>query len=141
MSAKSIQRTRKELGLENTRQQKHTKETIAPHVQEIKKQFPVKGVEGMRRTLFAELEIKAPRSVISQHLHHIEPEAIAGRKSKKFKQAIFYAAGVNDVWAMDQHDKWGKYGLWLHNGIDPFLLQLLYTLLLKAWSIVRLNCP
>ncbi|TFK59433.1 hypothetical protein BDN72DRAFT_905849 [Pluteus cervinus] len=130
MSAKSVQRARKVLGLKGTRQQKHTEASIAPHVREIKKRFPVKGVEGMRKTLFAEMKVRAPRSLISQHLHHIEPDAITQRKSKKFKRAIFYAAGVNHVWAMDQHDKWGKYGLWLHNGIEPFSGMNLW---LKVW--------
>ena len=41
-----------------------------------------------------------------------------------FKRRCFFAAGVNDIWAMpvDQHDKCGPcFGLWLHNGIDPFI--------------------
>lgn len=49
-----------------------------------------------------------------------EPDQVSARKARKFVRRFFYAAGVNHVWAMDQHDKWGKYGLWLHNCIDPF---------------------
>ncbi|THU77151.1 hypothetical protein K435DRAFT_824408 [Dendrothele bispora CBS 962.96] len=32
----------------------------------------------------------------------------------------FWAAGVNDVWCLDQHDKLKRYGLALHICVDPF---------------------
>jgi hypothetical protein len=32
----------------------------------------------------------------------------------------FWAAGVNDLIAVDQHDKWKRFGLALHVGEDPF---------------------
>lgn len=25
-----------------------------------------------------------------------------------------------DMWTIDQHDKWKRFGLWLHIGLDPF---------------------
>jgi hypothetical protein len=37
---------------------------------------------------------------------------------------------VNEIWAQDQHDKWKRFGLWLHNGIDPFIG---YNLWMKVW--------
>jgi hypothetical protein len=43
------------------------------------------------------------------------------RLACRFKRKRFYAAGINDVWVQDQHDKWGTcFGLWLHNNLDPF---------------------
>jgi len=36
------------------------------------------------------------------------------------KRRRFWAAGVNDILAVDQHDKWKRFGLSLHKGIDPF---------------------
>ena len=57
-----------------------------------------------------------------RYLHETEPDAVKARRRRRFKRRRFYAAGVNDIWAMDQHDKWGpRFGLWLHNGIDPFI--------------------
>ncbi|THU86892.1 hypothetical protein K435DRAFT_804750 [Dendrothele bispora CBS 962.96] len=35
------------------------------------------------------------------------------------KHCGFWAAGVNDVWCLDQHDKLNRYGLALHICIDP----------------------
>ena len=59
--------------------------------------------------------------MISAHLKETEPEAVKGRRHCRFQRQQFYAAGVNEIWAQDQHDKWGpKFGLWLHNSIDPF---------------------
>ena len=57
-----------------------------------------------------------------RYLHETEPDAVKARRRRHFKRRRFFAAGVNDIWAMDQHDKWGpRFGLWLHNGIDPFI--------------------
>ena len=38
----------------------------------------------------------------------------------------FWAAGVNDIWAVDQHDKWLRFGLALHTGIEPFSGKILW---------------
>ncbi|KAI6045899.1 hypothetical protein EDC04DRAFT_2865074 [Pisolithus marmoratus] len=38
----------------------------------------------------------------------------------------FWAAGVNDIWAVDQHDKWIHFGLALHTGIEPFSRKILW---------------
>ncbi|KAG6822071.1 hypothetical protein H0H92_015452, partial [Tricholoma furcatifolium] len=51
----------------------------------------------------------------------MEPNAVANRRANRFRRNRYYAAGVNDVWVQDQHDKWGpRYGLWLHNNLDSF---------------------
>ena len=61
------------------------------------------------------------RMVVSEYFKQTEPDAVKARKRRRFKRRRFHAAGVNDVWAQDQHDKWGpRFGLWLHNSIDPF---------------------
>ena len=57
-----------------------------------------------------------------RYLHQTEHDAVMARRRRRFKRRRFFAAGVNDIWAMDQHDKWGpRFGLWLHNCIDPFI--------------------
>lgn len=61
-----------------------------------------------------------PRPLIGEHLRAMEPEKVKQRLGRRFKRKRYYAAGVNDVWAQDQHDKWGpQYGLWLHTSLDP----------------------
>ena len=42
----------------------------------------------------------------------------------------FWAAGINDIWAIDQHDNWLWFGLALHTGIEPFSGCILWV---KVW--------
>ncbi|KAI6038016.1 hypothetical protein EDC04DRAFT_2868507 [Pisolithus marmoratus] len=39
---------------------------------------------------------------------------------------------INDIWAMDQHDKWLHYGLTLHTGIEPFSGKILW---IQVWHL------
>lgn len=59
-----------------------------------------------------------------------EPEAVAFRKQKRFRRKRFWAAGVMDILTFDQHDKWKRFGLWLHLGLDPYCGRLAW---LKVW--------
>jgi hypothetical protein len=70
------------------------------------------------------------RKKVYEVLHRMEPEEVRRRKNKRFKRNKFYAAGVMAVLAMDQHDKWGQYHLWLHVGIEPVSG---YVAWLKIW--------
>jgi hypothetical protein len=60
----------------------------------------------------------------------VEPEAVEARRRRRFKRKRFICAGINDIWAQDQHDKWKRFGLWFHNCIDPFIN---YNNWLKVW--------
>ncbi|KAK0191840.1 hypothetical protein F5146DRAFT_1102151 [Armillaria mellea] len=42
----------------------------------------------------------------------------------------FWSAGPFDLWCVDQHDKWKKFGLRLHMGLDPFTGVIKW---LKIW--------
>src|SRR6266550_1914336 len=70
------------------------------------------------------------RQRISKILTEIESEEVRKRKGKKFKRRRFYSAGVMAMLTMDQHDKWGRYHLWLHVGLDPFSGHVAW---LKIW--------
>ncbi|KAJ7728625.1 hypothetical protein B0H16DRAFT_1697380 [Mycena metata] len=53
------------------------------------------------------------------------------RRARRLKRKRFWAAGVNDLWTVDQHDKWKyKFGLCLHSGLDPFIGRFLWE---KDW--------
>jgi hypothetical protein len=58
------------------------------------------------------------------------PEALRERKLRRWKRKVFVAAGVNHIWPMDQHDKWKRFGLWLHVATDAFSGKILW---LKIW--------
>ncbi|KAG1780221.1 hypothetical protein EV702DRAFT_950000, partial [Suillus placidus] len=46
----------------------------------------------------------------------------------------FWAAGVNDLFAVDQHDKWLQFGLRLHTGIEPFSGRIMW---IRVWHSNR----
>src|SRR5260221_2937468 len=72
------------------------------------------------RTPFAITHKTTYREVIRKYLKITEPEKVAARIGNGLIRRAFYAAGVNHFWAMDQHDKWKRFGLFLHGCIEGF---------------------
>jgi hypothetical protein len=84
LGTKSIKRYRKELGLLSTRQQKHTSESIASAVAEIREMFTSRGRETIRKEFAMRYGIRASRAVVSGHLHETEPDAVKARRVRRF---------------------------------------------------------
>ncbi|KAF8076875.1 hypothetical protein FPV67DRAFT_1559232 [Lyophyllum atratum] len=94
----SFRRLRRDrLGLERTRQQKHTLQSIREPMLSLRHQYPKAGAIDMKGLLFHEKGMSVSRS---------------------------------DILAVDQHDKWMRFGLRLHTGIDPFAGRIHW---LKVW--------
>jgi len=74
------------------------------------------------------------RSVIQDYFTTYEPHLIRQRKARRLQRRRFWAAGVNDIWAVDQHDKWLRFGLALHTGIEPFSGRILW---IRVWHSNR----
>ena len=55
-------------------------------------------------------------------------------KARQLQRHRFWAASVNDIWAVDQHDKWLRFGLALHTGIEPFSGRILW---IRVWHSNR----
>ena len=70
------------------------------------------------------------RHVVQEYFTAHEPHLIKQRRANCLKHRRFWAAGVNDIWAIDQHDKWLRFGLALHTGIEPFSGRILW---MKVW--------
>lgn len=66
------------------------------------------------------------QEVISSLLETVEPEEVVLCR-RGFRRRYFWAAGVNDIWPLDEHDKWGRFGLWMHAGIEAFLGEFTVT--------------
>lgn len=60
------------------------------------------------------------RRVMETYFHTNEPHLLRQRKVNRLRRRRFRAAGVNDMWTVDQHDKWLRFGLALHVGVEPF---------------------
>ncbi|KAG6369125.1 hypothetical protein JVT61DRAFT_1455 [Boletus reticuloceps] len=141
---------RKNLGLTRTRQQGHMPDSIRGQMVELRKMYPHAGVREMISLLFHEHGLCVSRYVFFCHDNHgscgathqsdrrvvqeyfmlYEPELVRVRKANRLQRRRFWAAGVNDIWAADQHDKWLRFGLALHTGIEPFSGRILW---MKVW--------
>ncbi|KAM6490176.1 hypothetical protein JOM56_014368, partial [Amanita muscaria] len=129
-SAKSVQRRRKDLGLKGTIQQAASFDTLEEIYKILRTRFPGMGARRMVTTIRKDYLIKVSEDLVNRFLRDKEPDAVEARKSGRFKRRRFWSAGVMEYWSIDQHDKWGRFGLWLHLGIDPFSGRIAW---LKIW--------
>ncbi|KAI9454642.1 hypothetical protein BJY52DRAFT_1205187 [Lactarius psammicola] len=112
----------------------HTVQTIAAFVDDIKKCFPNRGAEMIRKALLLENKIRVSRPIIAKYLRQTEPDAVDTRWYKRFKRRNFIAIGPNEMWSLDQHDKFKRYGLFFHVGLDLFPGVIHWC---KVWWTVR----
>ncbi|KAG2150988.1 uncharacterized protein EDB93DRAFT_1249488 [Suillus bovinus] len=113
---------RVDMGLERSCQQGHTIETIHEAVTDLRKMYPHAGTREMISLLFHEKSMSVSRSVMMSYFAAYEPEL------------RFWAAGVNDLFAVDQHDKWLRFGLGLHTGIELFSGWIMW---IRVWHSNR----
>ncbi|KAG6370171.1 hypothetical protein JVT61DRAFT_12318 [Boletus reticuloceps] len=100
---------------------------------ELRAMYPDAGAQEMVSLLFHEWDLCVTRSVVRQYFAMYEPELVQQRKARRL-QRRFWATGVNDIWAVGRHDKWLRFGLALHTGIEPFSGRILW---MKIWHSNR----
>ncbi|KAG6378350.1 hypothetical protein JVT61DRAFT_14075 [Boletus reticuloceps] len=125
---------RKSLGLIRTREQAHTVESICHVMAELRSMYPQAGAREMISHLFHSHGMQVSRRVVRDYFAIYEPELVKQRKANRLQRRQFWAAGVNDIWAVDQHDKWQRFGLRLHTAVEPFSGRILW---LKVWHSNR----
>ncbi|KAG1896356.1 uncharacterized protein F5891DRAFT_1130312 [Suillus fuscotomentosus] len=125
---------RVDMGLERSRRQGHTIETIREAVMELRQMFPHAGTREMIGLLFHEKNMSVAKSVMMSYFAAYEPELVWQRKARRLKRKHFWAAGVNDLFAVDQHDKWLRFGLGLHTGVEPFSGRIMW---IRVWHSNR----
>ncbi|KAJ7432412.1 hypothetical protein B0H11DRAFT_1760479, partial [Mycena galericulata] len=119
---KRFREIRETLGLFRTRKQGHDVNTIRPALLRLRAQYPKAGAREIVSLLFHEENMRVSRDVVTEYFSMYEAALVKERRKNRLRRKRFWAAGVNDLWAVDQHDKWKyKYGLALHSGIDPFI--------------------
>ncbi|KIK75106.1 hypothetical protein PAXRUDRAFT_173806, partial [Paxillus rubicundulus Ve08.2h10] len=122
------------LGLCRTRQQAHTPESIRAAMIELRAMYPKAGACEMVSLLFHERNLSVARRVVCEYFAMFEPGLIQQRKASRLQWRHFWAAGVNYIWAVDQHDKWLRFSLALHTGIEPFSGRILW---MRVWHTNR----
>ncbi|KAG6372510.1 hypothetical protein JVT61DRAFT_7616 [Boletus reticuloceps] len=125
---------REQLGLLHTRKQGHTPESIREVMIKLREAYPNAGIRDMISLLFHEYQLSVSRRVVETYFVTYEAHLIRQRKARRLQRRRFWAAGVNDIWAVDQHDKWLHFGLVLHTGIEPFSGRILW---IKVWHSNR----
>ncbi|KAG6883714.1 hypothetical protein C0992_008022 [Termitomyces sp. T32_za158] len=115
---------REEMGLIRAWKAGHNVESIEDAMKELQKQYPKAGAREMKFNL-------VKKSVVKSYFAIYEPKLVEQRKAHRLKCKRFWAAVVNDVLAVDQHDKWKyKFGLALHTGIEPMAGRIQW---IKVW--------
>ncbi|KAG1834010.1 hypothetical protein DFJ58DRAFT_719387 [Suillus subalutaceus] len=104
LSVVSFRRMRNSCGWKWTRQQQHILESIEQHA--------------IRRDLRQQFSFHVPRELIAKLLKITEPNAVEARRRGCLKRRRFL------------HDKWLRFGLWLHISLDPFTGWINW---LKVW--------
>ncbi|KAG2114133.1 hypothetical protein DEU56DRAFT_749025 [Suillus clintonianus] len=122
------------MGLQRTRQQGHSIESIREAMLELRPIYPNAGARDIISLLFHEKGMCVARTVVRAYFATYEPELVRERKARRLKRKRFWAAGVNDLFAVDQHDKWLRFGLGLHTGIEPFSGRIMW---IRVWHSNR----
>ncbi|KAG2087441.1 hypothetical protein BD769DRAFT_1656149 [Suillus cothurnatus] len=110
----------KAMGLQRTCQQAHTVESIHDAMVELRAIYPNAGACEMASLLYHKQDMSVARSVITSYFAVFEPDLVHERKARCLQRRRFWTAGMNDLFAVDQHNKWLKFGLGLHTGIELF---------------------
>ena len=76
------------------------------------------------------MSLTLSRKLVAEAIRILEPEAVAQRKKRRYKRKQYYAAGLNENWTLDQHDKCLKYGLALHVCVEPYSGYVIWA---KVW--------
>ncbi|KAK7027800.1 hypothetical protein R3P38DRAFT_3315318 [Favolaschia claudopus] len=130
LSTSTVKRRRKQIQLLSTVKQAVTWEDLEPMYKELRQKFPNLGARDMVAKLRLLYGVKISEMVLLRYLREHDSEGIARRKAKRFVRKRFWSAGVMDVLCFDQHDKWKRFGLWLHLGMDPFTGRIAWV---KIW--------
>ncbi|PBK68632.1 hypothetical protein ARMSODRAFT_887685, partial [Armillaria solidipes] len=126
----NLKKLRKRYGLTKTRTQSHTVESIDAEICWLRAKFPTSGLERMRDHLTKYCHKWVSRAVLTDWFRINEPELFRSRQRGRLFHRRFWSAGPFDLWCVDQHDKWKKFGLRLHIGLDPFTGVIKW---LKIW--------
>ncbi|KAK7036943.1 hypothetical protein R3P38DRAFT_3311626 [Favolaschia claudopus] len=119
-----------EWGMKSTRKTAADWATIEPMFNELRQKFPNMGARSMVQNMRLVYGVKVPEALLNRAFQLVEPDQVARRKRKRFRRKRFWAAGIMDILTFDQHDKWKRFGLWLHVGLDPLPGRLAW---LKIW--------
>ncbi|KAF8587965.1 hypothetical protein K439DRAFT_1247894, partial [Ramaria rubella] len=92
--------------------------------------YPKAGMRDMRLHSFHEEGLKISWRIMEEYFRTYEPDGIKECRARRLNHKHFWATGVNDIWAIDQHDKFKQFLLWMHTGMEPYSGMILW---LRVW--------
>ncbi|KAG9119732.1 hypothetical protein FRC07_005097 [Ceratobasidium sp. 392] len=141
LSIQTLRNRCKDWGLNTARKQAYTcMEDVKDVISAARERYPTAGKRGLIAHVFQEEGIKITEEIMVQWMHTYEPEATVARRANRLKRKRFWAAGVNDLWCIDQHDKLARFKLRLHACVEPYSGMIIW---LRVWwsnSNPRLIC-
>ncbi|KAF9495951.1 hypothetical protein BDN71DRAFT_1482434 [Pleurotus eryngii] len=130
LGIKKFRKLREQLGLVRSRKACLEVEDIRSAMILLRNIYPRAGLREMKRLLQEEHNLAVRRSTLSAYFLEYEPELVQQRRSQRFRRKRFWAAGIMDMLCCDQHDKWKRFGLRLHNAVDLFIGKIHW---IKIW--------
>ncbi|THV03134.1 hypothetical protein K435DRAFT_916160 [Dendrothele bispora CBS 962.96] len=129
LAIKKLRKYRKELRLIHARTANFQVEDIINNMIYLRKKYPHAGYPHVKK-LLRKRSKEVTKHVIIEYMHKYKPDLVRARVRQRLRCRRFWAAGVNDVWCVDQHDKLKHYGLALHTGVDPFTEKIKW---MRVW--------
>ncbi|KAG9083879.1 hypothetical protein FRC06_004327, partial [Ceratobasidium sp. 370] len=121
LSVWKYRKMRESLDLFSTRKQNHTLESARSTLDAARKRNPTSGIQELLNIVRTHsTDMRIPRRVVREWMEVTEPDQVRARKGQVAQRRVFYSVGANEIWAIDQHDKWKRFELWLHVGLDVF---------------------
>ncbi|KAG1859088.1 hypothetical protein C8R48DRAFT_774899 [Suillus tomentosus] len=81
------------------------------------------------------------RNIVIAYFSKYEVDLVCQHKAHRLQRQQFWAAGVNDLFAVNQHDKWLRFGLALHTDIEPFTGRIMWMNLVVDMPMVMQSDP
>jgi hypothetical protein len=144
---KTIQRRRREWDMPSVKQQAHTLQSIAPMVERIRAHsanwLGAKSLwDHLRDDSILVSRFVQPypqlrallrpgrRKLLQEYQAQVDVVGNCQRRMRRLKRSALWTAGLHEVWTVDQHDKWLRFGLFLHVGMESLSNSVLW---LRVW--------
>ncbi|KZS86345.1 hypothetical protein SISNIDRAFT_492040 [Sistotremastrum niveocremeum HHB9708] len=132
LSISTIRKYRDKWGFPSAKKQGHTIASIDAAVKDNALRLSRQGRRGLKDSLRRDYGIDASEKVIIARYQRIyDPSGVARRRRHIFAESRPYeSSAVHECWSFDQHDKWRRFHLYLHVGIEVFSGRIQW---LKIW--------
>ncbi|XP_067037606.1 uncharacterized protein [Acropora muricata] len=84
------------------------------------------GYRKMWHILRIKHHVHAPRRLVAQILHELDPDGSKARKRNKLHRRIYQSHGPNQCWHIDGYDKLKPFGFPIHSAVDGYSRKVMW---------------